>query len=179
MGHMLQWYGKGSVLSKSWTPPLSSTPEFFNANLQILAIRIIDNTIFVVGENKLISWHLETGEPVHDEIVAIGASTPHLTLSNDCSQIAFTDGASVSLYDIQAQKILCRCMVDCWVIDLQFSPDSHNLWFLTNHGSSGNTVSLLERGEDGECVNVTTESLSDVWSWADLFSPCYCDVFAP
>jgi hypothetical protein len=90
---------------------LSTIPQqSFNTNMQILDIKIVDNTIFVVDRCKFVSWHLEAGaavccddislEVADNEIVTAIAASRCLVLSNDCSQIAFTDRKTVSLYNI-------------------------------------------------------------------------------
>jgi WD40 repeat protein len=163
---------------------LSNTPQqFFNTNVEIHDIRIVDNTIFVAGEHKVASWHLETGEPVHgsdnslevinDKTTATITSMSHLTLSDNCLQIAFANKKAVSLYDIQAQRVLCNHKAQSLVKDIRFSPDGCQLWYVTGNGFYNDITSLvkLERGEGGNFTNVMTESLNSQWSWVNLFSP--------
>ena len=89
-------------------------------------IRIVEDTIFVADGHKLVSWNLEAGG-MEDETVAIGARGKYLTLSHDCSQIAFADDKTVFLYDVKAQKILENYAVDMEVIDIRLSPNQHGI----------------------------------------------------
>ena len=74
---------------------LSNTPRrSFDTNMEILDIKIVGDAIFVADGRKPVSWGLETGEPVHDDktaAIAASAPDPYLTLSDDCSQIAFSN----------------------------------------------------------------------------------------
>jgi len=164
---------------------LETPQQFFNTNMQILDIKIVGNTLFVADGHKLVSWHLETGEPVcEDETAAITASTPHpyLVLSNDCSQIGFTDKGSlysydkkvVSLYDVQAQRILYSYMVQLPVEAIRFSLDGYQLLVLSCYNNTSLDVVKLERG-DGDLANVTNMYIGNkhdggLQSWVDLFA---------
>ena len=166
---------------------LSNTPRrSFDTHIRILDIKIVGNGIFVADGHKLTSWHLETGEPIHDnETAAIAASTqdPYLALSDDCSQIAFADNHTLSsynekeifLYNVQTQRILCSHTERDPVEDIRFSPDGHQLWFSTCIDNSGIYLVKLERGEDGEFMGVTKEGIGgkrfdNGLSWTNLFS---------
>ena len=139
--HIVTAWHKSSVIVVLGT--LSNTPpQSFNTNMEILDIKIVGSTIFVADGHRLVGWHSETGEPVHNsETVAITTSTPHpyLTLSIDCLQIAFigkgepsSDNDTVFLYDVQAQGILCSYTMQSPVEDIRFSPDGHQLWFIAS-----------------------------------------------
>ena len=147
---------------------LPSTPRrSFDANVAILDIEIVDDTIFVAGGRKISSWRLKTGEPAGDhEIPAITASTPHLTLSDDCSKMAAVDVRGISLYDVRTQSVLYRHTELDWVSDIRFSPDGRQLWFVPGF----NTISSFVKLEMGDPANATTEETSDLWSWINLFS---------
>ena len=159
---------------------LSTTKHLcFDTYMQILDIKIVGNVIFVVDGHKLASWHLGTGEPAYDDkITAISASTLYssLTLSNDCSKVAFADEDTVSLYDIQTQRILCSYTARYPIEDIQFSPNGSQLWFLTYIDDCSPYVVKLERGKGGNFENVTEEHTDDAcfdgWqSWVNPFSP--------
>jgi WD40 repeat protein len=169
----------------------SNAPQrFINTDMQVLDIKIIDNTIFVAGGHGLVKWDLEAGEPMDDDndslevsdddslevagdqIISIATPTSHIAISDDCSQIAFTEEGKVFLCNIQAQRTLFECVALHSVKDIRFSPDGHRLWFITDGGHSGSiTLVKLERGEDGNFASVTTKSLRDEWPWVDHFSP--------
>ena len=165
---------------------LSNTPRrSFDTNMRILDIKIVGDAIFVADGHKLVSWGLETGEPVHDdETAAIAASTPdpYLALSDDCSQIAFADNwalsyhneMEISLYNVQTQRILCSHTTWGPVEDIRFSPDGRQLWFATCFDSVITNLVKLGMGEDGEFVVVTKTPIGDKRSdgvlWANLFS---------
>jgi hypothetical protein len=102
-------------------------------------------------------------------ITANTAYTLHLTLSNNCSHIAFFKDTMVSLYDVQAQRILCSHIVHDGMY-IRFSPDGHQLWVAAGDGL-GSIALLVKLGrEDENFVEGSTEDLSD-WSWVNLFSP--------
>ena len=165
---------------------LSNTPRrSFDTNMEILDIKIVGDAIFVADGRKLVSWGIETGEPVHDdETAAIAASTPdpYLALSYDCSQIAFADNQTfcsldenkISLYNVQTQRMLC--IHNTWgrVEDIRFSPDGRQLWFVT-YAFDNIILEKLERGEDGEFMGLTKENIGHKRSrggslWANIFS---------
>jgi WD40 repeat protein len=149
---------------------LSNTTQSFDAEMKIMDIKIVNSTIITADEHKLVSWHPETGEPVHQEVLPTPASTSFLVLSRDCSQIAFGDEEMVFLYDVQAQRILySHSLGHSPVEDIRFSPDEHQLWFLTRNNYD--FIEKLERGKDGKVVSVTMECPRGGWSWVDIFSP--------
>ena len=52
---------------------------------------------------------------------------------------------------------------------INFFPNEYQLWFIIcNIFMIEYLLTKLELGEDG---NITTEDLSDIWSWIDLSSP--------
>ena len=160
-------------------------PRSFDTYMRILDIRIVGDVIFVADGHKLVSWHLETGEPVHDdETATIAASTPRpqLTLSNNCSQIAFADEKAFSthgsqtifLYDVQARRILCSHTTSGWhrIETIRFSPDGRQLW-LAAFWFYDYEVDLVKLGvvDSGNLADVTRGTRSyNVLSWAGLFS---------
>ena len=169
--HIITAQQEGSIITV--LDALFSTPkQIFNTNMPILDIKIINNTIFVAGRDAFIKWHLKMGRIVHGSQSALTATGwLRATLSSDCSHIAFTDGDEILLYDIQAQRVLCRYTADDHVMQIRFSPNGDKLWFTCVDLSYDPTTPFgeLEVKEDG---NVTTKDLSDIWSWVDLFSPC-------
>lgn len=74
-------------------------------------IKTVDNTIFVVGNHKLVEWALEVDGVVHgaysarrvtvDETLPTRGHLFDLELSHDCSQIAFSDSLDIFLYDVK------------------------------------------------------------------------------
>ena len=155
--------------------------------MRILDIKIVGNAIFVADGHKLVSWDLETGEPVYDgetAAIAASASDPYLALSDDCSQIAFTNNQpfsfycrkEISLYNVQTQRILCSHTGWDQGRDIRFSPDGRQLWLANRVCIYKIGLVKLERGEDGKFVVVTREEIGDervdsVLPWANLFSP--------
>ena len=146
-----------------------------NTEMEIQELKIIDNTVFVADVHKLASWNLEEDGIIQRacETLAISASAEHLTLSHDCSQIAFRWGGQVSLYDIKTQKIIKSVKCDP-PSDIRLSPDGYQLWVTAFGGPYGGPFShylvKLEVMEDWRFVHVTRENLENEWSWIDLFS---------
>lgn len=133
--------GAVTVFSK-----LSGTPhQFTNTDMQIQDIKIDNNTIFVVGWCKLVSWDLEAGRVAHDvqsakrvvvnkplvigEALASCYHVNHPILSPDCSWIAFAGGGRVFLHNVKTQKTVYKVM-NWWPEAIRFSLDGHQLWFL-------------------------------------------------
>ena len=155
--------------------------QSFNTDMRILDIKIVGNVIFVADGHKLVSWDLETREPVHnDETSAITTSIPHphLTLSDNCSEIAFANGnmhQKISLYDVQARRIVCSLTTQFQIEAIRFSPDGRQLW-LAASSLFGRKISLvkLERREDGDFADVTGRIVTNRWvnsepPWTNLF----------
>lgn len=104
--------------------------------------------------------------------LAIDAKATNLTLSHDCSQIAFLMGNEILLYDLKAQKILQSFDWGSQITDIQFSPDGLQLWFtyrdfLPHHSY----LQKLDITEDWGSVKVAGMGLENEWSWVNLFSP--------
>ena len=174
---------------------LSGTPQqYIHTDMQIQYIKIVDNTIFVVDMHKLASWDLEAGRTVNvvcnvggvtfNEPLNISAHGGRLVLSHDHSQIIFTDGGRISLYNIKASKVITKGGNWSSTLDLQLSSNQHRLWFL-EYDTANNPARVSSSDikpptsysyvelevEDGGFGNVTAEHVGDKWSWVNLFSP--------
>ena len=81
---------------------LNTPKQSFDTNMPILDIKIVNNIVFAAGRHRFVKWHLEvegamcnshsTMRVTVDETYQISSIvTPieHLTLSGDCSNIAF------------------------------------------------------------------------------------------
>jgi len=158
---------------------LGTMQQSFSIDAMIRDIKIVDNMIFVVEGNRLSSWHLAIGGHVNSACgIKRENTTLHvrlgnlLTLSNDCSEIAFTVGGAAFLYSVQAQKVLGNLVTDCdQVAHIQFSPDGSQLWFIVV-GNSGKYKCYhveLNRTKDLCFGNVTIEDLQDEWSLDSIF----------
>ena len=160
-----------------------ATQQFINMDMQIQEIKIVNNTVFVMDTRKLVSWDLKVGGAVDgahgvegvisDETLVIDAYAEHLTLSYDCSQIAFFSAGRVFLYDVKTQEILKSFKQEARPFDIQFSPNGHQLWFPTASSIyySRNQLLKLDMVEDWGSVEVIGEVLVDEWAWVNLFSP--------
>jgi len=155
-----------------------SSQQFINTDIKIRDIKIMDGTVFVVGKYKLACWDLKAGEIPHtshhlrvDTSLSISGPVDELILSYDCSQIAFTTGVGVFLYDIKAQRVLKSTK---WVshTNLQFSTDMCQLLCGKMNYLSGYCLIRLEMEEDWDSVQATSWGLQDKWSWVNLFSSC-------
>ena len=160
-----------------------TTQWLINVDAQIQEIKIVKNTVFAVAVQKLVSWDLEAGGTVSGvhKTLAIDAKATNLTLSHDCSQIAFLMGNEILLYDLKAQKILQSFDWGSQITDIQFSPDGLQLWFtcrdfLPHHSY----LQKLDITEDWGSVKVAGMGLENEWSWVNLFSPSqYCVGISP
>jgi len=160
----------------------NGTQQSIDTGVQIVDIKITNNTIFMIGENQLINLHLETGEQVNSACAARMESMAlhvHLgskvVLSDDCSQIAFTIQRTIFLYDVKAQKVLGDLTVDGYIVHIQFSPDGSQMGFIVQINSGGyeSCHVELERGKDLWYTNVTITYLAHGWSLDSLFQSPY------
>ena len=157
---------------------LSGTTQWvIDTGMEIQEVKMTNNTLYVVDAHKLVSWYLGAGGSVPGvhETLAIGANARKLTLSYDCTQIAFMrEWKTVSLYDIKGQKILKSFE---WGEDrpsqIQFSPDGHQLWCVGSLWSStgGPLVMKLNTAEDWNSIEVISKKAEDYSSWTNIFSP--------
>ena len=171
--------------------PLSGTPlRSINTDMRIRDIKIFGDTIFVADGYKFVGWNLEpegiadgaciSGKATVDETLTIGAPMEHVEVSNDCSRIAFVDKEKVSLYDVQARRILCRYLTHDSVTDIRFSPDGRQLCLITNRHAHYRNQDIahhlvkLKIMED-QCI-MTAELLRDGWPWVGHFSTHGCHI---
>ena len=184
--HIVTARQEGSVVMIFDT--LSGTPQqFVDANMQIRDLRIVDDIIYMTDAHWLAIWHLEAGGIVQNtpnrttiDLVthARGGYAEQVALSNDCSQIAFTVGETVLLYDVRAQEISDERTMGDKVMDIQFSPDGRHLCVITIVGiyAEHERPSILcfvglEMGEDRRFSNMTSRILQDEWSRDRLLRP--------
>jgi hypothetical protein len=119
-----------------------------DTGLEIRDIKIVGNIIFATDGRWLSAQHLETDSTapgacgVRSENVPILAhvGTEPFALSNDCSQIALTLEGTVFLYDVEARTILGQLAMQGSVIDIRFSPDSHQLWLIVTPHRGNNSM---------------------------------------
>ena len=105
--------------------------------MEIQDIKVIGDTIFVLDEHKLVNWDLKTfgtvdsdhktGMVTVSETLAIGPQAEHLTLSHDCSQVAFARDNQLFLYDIKTQNMIYQD-IGRQTNGLRFSLDGCKLW---------------------------------------------------
>ena len=107
-----------------------------NRDMQILGVKIAHNTTFVLGVLGLAAWHgemsiarsLSAGETHSHKTPAIDADSGSLMSSLDLSQVIFTDGERVYLYNIKTQKTV---------------PEDVEKWTMTNWGNQHQLWSIL------------------------------------
>lgn len=150
-------------------------------------IKIVNNAVFVTDGCKLVSWDPETGGmtridsgATQREVVDIQAHVGKnpFALSNDGSQLAFSVGRKVLLYDTKTQGFLDEHTAYATVVDVRFSPDGRKLWLITsNMGFDKNTfvqilcyLMTLEVTENRCFATATRKFLRDDWPWVNLFS---------
>ena len=170
--------------------PLGTPQQPINTDMEIQDIKIIDNTIFVMGKYKVSSWGLRpdiTRDSTHDvpldHLLVYGTNS---VLSHDCSHIIFNIYERIFLYNIKASKVTSKTTIQAWdtILDLQLSPNQYELWFVKSdrypspfpsHARGQVTQTSydlvkLELG-DGSFGNVTIERMRDKLLWVNLFSP--------
>ena len=162
--------------------------QFINPDMETQDIKIVNNTLFVVDKHKLVCWDLEAGgtsDPAHDakrvvinDTLDIYPDAKHLTLSQNCSQIAFTRGQTVFLCNLKAPGPLTKYISAYKVVGLQFSPDQHKLWLCTQKKTlkDGHNIYLVSKWlvelqilEGGDFKDVTTFQNEQLW-WSCLSS---------
>ena len=145
--------------------------QFTNPEMEIKDIKIVDNTIFVVDDHRLVGWVLEAdgivdGTPsawrvTVDEALTFGSSLKGPRLSHDCSQIAFIWHERLLLYDRKAQVAdegyIPRSPQD--IVDFWYSPDGCQLWFAEITGEY--SLVELEPGKDKIFVELARVDLED------------------
>ena len=128
-----QWDSEITVLDL-----LSDTPQqSINTNMEVWDMKVIDNIIFAVDEHKLVSWDLRAGGIVQsgcstggvaiDRPLRIGPHAEHLTLSHDCSQVAFVRDTTLFLYNVESQENICKD-IGRQASGIKFSLDGSKLW---------------------------------------------------
>ena len=157
--------------------------QFIDPDMETQDIKIVDNTLFVVDKHKLVCLDLETGgtsDPAHDakrvvinDTLAIYPDAEHLTLSRNCSQIAFTRGQTVFLCNVKAPGLITKYTPANKIVGLQFSPSQRVLWLRTESETlmdgctNGYEVSIwlvkLQILEDGSIGDATTVQDESVW----------------
>jgi len=139
---------------------LSGSPHrLIDTGMEILDIKIVDNTICMASSCGLVWWDLETGERAHraqdiiDRTMVIDPTANPSALSHDCSQIAFVVPTTqtyllfdvspvevclwreglpptrVTLYDPEARMSTPGCD-RAPVINIQSSPNQRGFWLL-------------------------------------------------
>lgn len=157
---------------------LGTPQQTINSDMQVKDTKIIGSTIFVTDGHKLVSWELEVVGVVHYGHISgrvinesLNINLPwQLKLSHDCSQIAYTRYTKLSVYEIEAEEPPQHVITDRWVEDMRFSPDGHQLLFVSRETNSG-SLSLGRFRKEDRSLSLEQEELEDGWSWVNLFSP--------
>ena len=175
--------------------PLGTLRRSIDTDMEIRDIKIVDDIIVVVDVTMLARWDPETGRRVHGARsvptgeVAVSNLVAHLTLSPDCSQVAFTERSNrgtsfgARLRGVEPPKAIASFEPHHSenVVEIRFSPDQRELWLLNSvkvQLRNEYCVTRLEvAGNGGGGQKVITEALDSegtfMWSWADLFSRGY------
>jgi len=167
---------------------LGTSQQFLNLDMRTQDIKIFDSTLFAVDMHKLVAWDLETSRMVdsvhcarkvaNNETLTIEPDIKHLTLSPNCSQVAFTRGQTVFLHDLRVPGLIAQYVSANLIWGLWFSPDQSRLWLhtYTEHdieyqpgGGRSYQVSYqlveLEIMEGGSFGSATTEPLEGKPPW--------------
>ena len=152
----------------------SSTSWDLTTDMKIEDIRIFDDVIFMVDANTLISWHLKADKVVNsNQTLDIDYPASQLTLSHDCSQIAFSLLGKIFLYDVKTQKTITKDIGHC-VDGIRFSTDGPQLWYVTE--DDGLSFVGLKIAEGWSSLIETERSLEDGRLLFNLCSPLGYDV---
>lgn len=175
--HLVTYSTDGTHIAVAWKGGsvvtvfdcLTCTPQqFTSTSIEIQDIKIVNNTVFAVDRRKLIAWDFRAGGAAYDtqgatrvvlnKALSIGPSIQQLTLSHDCSQLAFATHSRtlIFLHNIETQGGSYR-FVDHRISDIQFSPSGHQLWF-TGANDSYYFLEITECLCDGE---ITEGDLED------------------
>ena len=115
----------------------ATSQQFTDPDIEILDVKIVNNTVVVLDKHKLVSWDLESGgvlQGPHGVHWAFDQYIFQTILSHDCSKIATVMGNSVLLYDVKAQKAIVggvynsRSGLCKEIYDIRFSLDGSKLW---------------------------------------------------
>ena len=181
---------QGSSVITVLNPILGTPQQFINPDMEAQDIKIVDNSLFTVDRHQLVCWDLKPDGTVYvphgtrrvafEGALAIDPDAEHLTLSHNCSQIAFTRGQTVVLFDLRAPGLVTKYISANTVVDLQFSPDQHKLWLHLESKDDGMVASFwlveLEILECGGFGDAKTTPLEQLLSWTHLFSHgCYIE----
>jgi len=168
-------------------PLLDTQKRYIDTDMAIRDIKILDNDLFAVDEDKLVSWNLEGGAHSVKRVALDYAQATRLCaneleyiiLSNDCARIALVTYGPIFLYDLITREILNEYEVGDimdYILDVQFSPDGCQLWlsFGQENGRLGCDWVRLYTTDDWHHVNLEAgTSPEDGWSWAGHFPRGY------
>ena len=156
-----------------------TTQQLINTSMQIREIKVTGNTLVVVDAQKLVNWDLETGEivpSIHETFATHRFGKP-LLLSHDCSHLIFLWGRMISLYDRNDHQYLKSYYHNGTysgeIVDMRFSPDGLQLWFIYHNFLQKNLLIKLDIMEDWHWspFKTASEGLGERWSWVNHFSP--------
>ena len=162
------------------------TPQQLKTGMETQDIKIVGNSLFAVDRHKLICWNLDAHgvrRGTFDKPLTIDHRARCLTLSHDCSQIAFMVDRKVFLYNpgvpglftkyVQAYlpKLVSPLVTEYTaayeVLQVKFSPDQQGLWLHTVSVGGKIPGYLVELGiRDGRILGGAT--VKDM-SWDDPF----------
>ena len=141
---------------------LGTKQQLINPGMEIEVIKIIESTLFVVDRQNFVCWDLKAGGMVDgthnarrvvDKLLAIDPHAICLTLTHDCSQIAFAMGQTVFLHNLKAPELITQYVSASNIRDLWFSPDQHSLLFtIDNKGEFYELMkmAIMECGSFGD-----------------------------
>jgi len=136
-----------------------------DAGMEILGLRVTENTIIVVGEGRVVTWNLPAGSHTFSARMNIVESvqatkfnysesdgcsrsaSPYTSISPDCNHVIITRGRSLdglALYDVSSGERLTGAATlgsMPW-----FSPDGREVWCMDNHAEGWTIVKDSESG---------------------------------
>ena len=181
--------------------PLGTLRQSVDMVMDMRDIGVVGDIVFGVKSTAYARWDSEAGReaprgwsPSIDFVDLRGAPdrVGDITLSRDCSQVAITEdrdgtiSARVHLHGIKPPGAVAsfemRHLGD--IIDIQFSPDQHELWLLDRVRALPRDEYRVTRlevvGSGGGRFRVIKETLNSergtpqsVWPWVHLFSRGY------
>ena len=113
---------------------LGTSQKFIDTDMQILDVKIVDNTIFAIDNHILVSWDFKAGGIAHNTHGTrrmipdwTQGHWGNMSLSHDCSWIAAYTHYSALVFYVKTLRGY-NIKIDGKISGIQFSPDGHKLW---------------------------------------------------
>ena len=151
-------------------------------SMQVYGLKLIGNTVVVMGDEKAVTWNLQEGNPPPGSQMNVEESTRTInygkvhnsatiaaSISHDFEYIALASSnmdTEEEFLDVYCVSTGLSLRITAWVLAMWFGPEGHNIWCASDTGVKVFTITQDPLDQTETVVDIGSESWGCPWESA-------------